>query len=126
MAVAVPSVMSYINEGNDARYEAVARTVLVNAQTEYAKAVAAGSGKDTAVDANTAKKTAETNTNTNTDSEGNKHSYGDNVTVSGTNIELTSATAAEDKDVKSVTCTIAISGTSKTVVITANKKVEIS
>ena len=42
MAVAVPSVMSYIGEGNKAKYEAVARAVLVNAQTEYAKAIANG------------------------------------------------------------------------------------
>ena len=123
MAVAVPSVMSYINEGNKAKYEAVARTVLVNAQTEYAKAVANGSDGTAAVDADKAKKQAQDNT----DTRGDKHNYGDNVTVLDTNIELTSATAAaEDRDVKFVTCTIAISGTSKNVKITANKKVEIS
>ena len=123
MAVAVPSVMSYINEGNKAKYEAVARTVLVNAQTEYAKAVADGSDGKDAVDADTAKTEAQNNT----DTSGDKHNYGDNVKVSDTNIELTSATAAaEDRDVKSVTCTIEISGTSKNVKITANKKVEIS
>lgn len=37
MVVIVPSVMSYINEGNDARYEAVARTALINTQTAIAK-----------------------------------------------------------------------------------------
>ena len=122
MAVAVPSVMSYINEGNKAKYEAVARTVLVNAQTEYAKAVADGSDGAAAVDAETAKKKAQDNTDTN----GSKHNYGDNVKVSDTNIELTNATAAEDSDVKSVTCTIEISGVEKNAKITANKKVEIS
>ena len=37
IVVIVPSVMSYINEGNDARYEAVARTALINTQTAIAK-----------------------------------------------------------------------------------------
>lgn len=37
MAVAVPSVMSYINEGNNAKYETVARGAMVNAQVQLAK-----------------------------------------------------------------------------------------
>ena len=40
MAVAVPSVMSYLNEGDNARYEAQARAVYIRVQTEYAKAYA--------------------------------------------------------------------------------------
>lgn len=40
MAVAVPSVMSYLNEGDKARYEAQARAVYIRVQTEYAKAYA--------------------------------------------------------------------------------------
>ena len=36
MAVAVPSVMSYINESNDAKYEAVARAALINTQKALA------------------------------------------------------------------------------------------
>ncbi|MGN1391983.1 MAG: prepilin-type N-terminal cleavage/methylation domain-containing protein [Sharpea porci] len=40
MAVAVPSVMSYINEGNKAKYETVARGAMVNAQVQLAKAEA--------------------------------------------------------------------------------------
>ena len=42
MAVAVPSVMSYMNEGKNAKFQTVGRAVLINAQTEYAKAVADG------------------------------------------------------------------------------------
>ena len=37
MAVAVPSVMSYMSEGNSARYESVARAALINTQTAVAK-----------------------------------------------------------------------------------------
>lgn len=37
MAVVVPSVMSYIHEGDEARYQAVARTALINTQTAVAK-----------------------------------------------------------------------------------------
>lgn len=47
MAVAVPSVMSYISEGNDAKYETVARGAMVNAQVQLAK-VATGENTDTA------------------------------------------------------------------------------
>lgn len=118
MAVAVPSVMSYMNEGQKAKYQAVARTVLVNAQTEYAKAVANGetiaNAKKTAQDA--------------TDTDGKKHSYGDKVVVASTTITTTptSATVAEDTDVSKVTCNITIDGKTKTgVEITPNKKVTV-
>lgn len=43
MAVAVPSVMSYINEGKKAKYETVARGAMVNAQVQLAKAETSGS-----------------------------------------------------------------------------------
>ncbi|MDD6711597.1 MAG: prepilin-type N-terminal cleavage/methylation domain-containing protein [Sharpea porci] len=46
MAVAVPSVMSYINEGKDAKYETVARGAMVNAQVQLAK-VATGENANT-------------------------------------------------------------------------------
>ncbi len=118
MAVAVPSVMSYMNEGQKAKYEAVARTVLINAQTEYANAVADG--------ASDPKVTAQTNTNSAT----KKHNYGDDVTVSDVAITLTKNDGtAEDKDVASVTATIKIGKNDtagKTATITANKKVELS
>jgi type IV pilus assembly protein PilA len=120
MAVAVPSVMSYINEGNKAKYEAVARTVLVNAQTEYAKAVADASGSKDKVQSSDAITTAQTNVNSS--------SYGDDVTVSDTHITLSGDDTkdAEDRDVKEVTCKIKISETEKAATIKANKKVTIS
>ena len=40
MAVAVPSVMSYMNEGQKAKYEAVARAALINTQTAVAEDIA--------------------------------------------------------------------------------------
>lgn len=40
MAVAVPSVMSYINEGNKAKYEAIARAAFINTQIAVAKDIA--------------------------------------------------------------------------------------
>lgn len=115
MAVAVPSVMSYMNEGQKAKYESVARTVLINAQTEYANAVANGEANATTTAAN------------NTATTSKKHNYGDDVEVSNVAITLTKdGTAAEDKDVASVTATIKIDGKPKTVIIAANKKVTFS
>lgn len=40
MAVAVPSVMSYMSEGNKAKYESVARAALINTQTAVAEDLA--------------------------------------------------------------------------------------
>lgn len=118
MAVAVPSVMSYMNEGQKAKYESVARTVLINTQTEYAKAIADGKNDAGAISA--AKDNAGST----------KHNYGDDVTVDVTGVETTAgktnSNAAEDRDVKSVTATITIDKKAKTATITANKKVELS
>jgi type IV pilus assembly protein PilA len=90
MAVAVPSVLSYINEGQTAKYEAVSNTVLLNTQTEYAKAVASDTAsanlKDTVAKAVEAK------------------NYGDNTTVDVTDIVVTTKGAGDsEKDIKSVT-----------------------
>ena len=49
MAVAVPSVMSYINEGNNAKYETVARGAMVNAQVQLAKAQTNGNSTEAAM-----------------------------------------------------------------------------
>lgn len=112
MAVAVPSVMSYINEGQNARYQTVGRSVLINAQAEYAKAVADGVAD--------AKKTAEENVTKN-------HKYG-NATVENVNITLSDGTAPSDKDVNKVVATIKIAEepTGKTVTVTANKDVTVA
>ncbi len=110
MAVAVPSVMSYMNEGQKARYQAVARTVLINTQTEYAKQVA----ESTYDSAKLIKAVNE------------KNYGGAEVTVSSIELTGTTTTKDEDKDVKSVTCTIKIDDKTRNVKIDANKKVEVS
>lgn len=124
MAVAVPSVMSYMNEGNKAKYESVARSVLITAQTEYAKAIADGSDKADAVTVDDAKGKV-------VDALQTENKFGDNVKVEVTagNIELTTGNTAGDldsKDIKAITCDITISGNKKTVKIEANKKVTVS
>ncbi len=122
MAVAVPSVMSYMNEGNKAKYESVARSVLITAQTEYAKAIADGSDQAKPVDEGTAKATvvkALTATG----------KFGDNVVVDVNAGEITLTNGNGDldsKDIKAITCRITISGNQKTVTIEANKKVTVS
>lgn len=111
MAVAVPSVMSYMNEGQKARYQAVARTVLVNAQTEYAKEVGDGAYSDTAL------KNAVKGKN-----------YGNDVSVDVTDIKLTGEDTdeASKRDIRSVTCNITIDSKKKTgVTITTNKDVNV-
>jgi len=114
MAVAVPSVMSYMNEGKNAKYQSVARAVLINAQTEYAKAVADG-------ETTTAVATAQSNVTA-------KHNY-TGATVSEVEITVAgkSATAdAAEKDVTGVICKIRIDSNDKYVKIGTNKKVEVS
>lgn len=113
MAVAVPSVMSYMNEGQKAKYEAVARTVLINSQTEYAKAVADGQT------ANAATTTAQNAVA--------KKSYGDNASVSNVQITLTTKGDKDsEKDIASVKCDITIEKKKKTgVEITTNKNVTV-
>ncbi len=115
MAVAVPSVMSYMNEGQKARYQAVARTVLINAQTEYANKVA-----DVADD-----NKANVINDTQTAVQGKN--YGDGVEVSDVHITLTDKGNSDaDKDVATVTCKIKIGDKTRGVKIDANKKVDVS
>ncbi len=117
MAVAVPSVMSYMNEGSKARYDTVARAVLVRSQTEYAKAVANG---NSAGDAKTAAIEAVNNATF----------TGANVNVSAINLTGSDHDSAEDRDVSSVVMNIGLddkdASSGKQVTITANKKVEVS
>lgn len=118
MAVAVPSVMSYMNEGQKARYQAVARTVLINAQTEYAKEVADVADNKTTTNVLTATQTAVETPNKN---------YGDGVTVTSVVITLSGTGSSDaDKDVATVTCNIKIGDKTRGVKIDANKKVEVS
>lgn len=114
MAVAVPSVLGYINEGNNAKYETIARSVLINAQTEYAKEVTDGGYNETTLETKVGAK-----------------NYGDGVTVKVTGVTLTNGSTnsdkAEDQDIASVKADITPSGSDKKeVTISANKKVTIA
>jgi type IV pilus assembly protein PilA len=115
MAVAVPSVMSYMNEGKNAKYQTAARTVLIDAQTQYAKGVADGASDTSAV--KKAKDYIEAKT------------YTGDIKVSGVTITVAGGTDkadAAEKDVTKVECTITIDGNNKNVTIDANKKVTVS
>lgn len=113
MAVAVPSVMSYMNEGKNAKFQTVGRAVLINAQTEYAKAVADGK-------TSTAKAIAQSSVVDN-------HNY-NGATVTDVKITLTGNDndEAAKRDVTQVTCKIKVDGNEKTVTIDTNKKVTVS
>jgi type IV pilus assembly protein PilA len=112
MAVAVPSVMSYMNEGKNAKYQTAARTVLIDAQTQYAKGVADGADGSSAV--NKATSYIEHKT------------YTGSITVSDVTITVDGGSDAAEKDVTKVKCTITIDGNDKNVTIDANKKVTVS
>ena len=112
MAVAVPSVMSYMNEGKNAKYQTAARTVLIDAQTQYAKGVADGANDTSAV--NKAKSYIE------------HKNYTGSITVSDVAITVDGGTDAAEKDVSLVTCKIKIDDNVKNVKIDANKKVTVS
>ncbi|WP_080692615.1 prepilin-type N-terminal cleavage/methylation domain-containing protein [Kandleria vitulina] len=112
MAVAVPSVMSYMNEGKNAKYQTAARTVLIDAQTQYAKGVADGDDSETAV--NKAVKYIEEKT------------YTGDISVKEVTITVDGGKDAAEKDVTKVGCKIEIDGNPKAVTIDANKKVTVS
>jgi type IV pilus assembly protein PilA len=113
MAVAVPSVMSYMNEGKNAKYQTAARTVLIDAQTQYAKGVADGANDTSAV--NKAKSYIEHKSYTGV----NK------VLISDITLSNAGSDAAE-KDVTKVECKITVDGNEKTVTVDTNKKVTVS
>lgn len=101
MAVAVPSVMSYLNEGNNAKFEAQARAVYVRVQTEYAKQYADNS--------------------TDPDSLTIGKSKFDEVAVR----DITYTTTSHN-NVDKVKCTIEIGKETKYVLIEANKKIHLA
>lgn len=110
MAVAVPSVMSYINEGNNAKYETVARGAMVNAQVQLAKAETSGSTTTEAM--------AEAVSLTNKDS-------GD-ITVVSITPTYKSGTTDEVKDYVVIMHTTDKPSEQKTATVTVNKKVTLS
>lgn len=125
MAIAVPSVMSYINEGNNAKYQSIARAVLVNSQTEVAKAVANGGIKATDKEvSSTTHATSDDKSETLFNKIIKDHTY----TGADTNgIEISSITlTGTDHDVKQVVCKITINNDQKTATVSANKEVTIS
>ncbi|SDL55497.1 type IV pilus assembly protein PilA [Kandleria vitulina] len=116
MAVAVPSVMSYMNEGKNAKYQTVARAVLIDAQTQYAKAVADGKKSDEATSAIESYVTAKKYTGL--DAKGDVKIT--KITLAG------SGNDAAEKDIQVIECTIKLDGNEKNVKIDANKKVTVS
>ena len=117
MAVAVPSVMSYMNEGKNAKYQTAARAVLIDAQTQYAKAVADGDNDKSAV---IKAKSYIDNKSYTGGTDGIK------VLVDNNGITLAGGKDAAEKDVTKVECKITIDGNQKSVTIDANKKVTVS
>ena len=103
MAVAVPSVMSYLNEGDKARYEAQARAVYIRVQTEYAKAYADADDKTQAISLSIPK------------------SKFDDVNVEG----ITYTVSNNNNNISAVAAKITINGAPKYVKVEANKKVSV-
>lgn len=101
MAVAVPSVLSYINEGDKAKYETAGRSVYIAVQTEYAKRVT-----DSKI---TAEKPLDIPEN----------KLEDGITV--TNLKYD----AENDNISKVSCKIRINGKLRAVTIIRNKKVNV-
>lgn len=107
MAVAVPSVMSYINEGNNAKYETVARGAMVNAQVQLAKVE---TGDNTDESAAMSKAVSLTNEDS-----------GD-VTVES----ITVNRASDGKKVESYVVRMTSGNVTKTATVTVNKKVTLA
>lgn len=125
MAVAVPSVMSYMNEGKNAKYQTIGRAVLINAQTEYAKAVANGEtnidNAKTTVISNVEKKKVGSKVEA-------KHDYtgADEVIIENKDdITLTDGSDLAERDVSKVICKIKIGSDTKKVTVETNKKVKV-
>lgn len=122
MAVAVPAVMSYLNEADDAKYETAGRAVYTAVQTEWAKDYADGvltaDGKK--VDIASVKTKAATRVKDDEDSI-------KVLTVTAINKQNGTACTGDDKSIGQVIATITIDGgESKTVTITGNKSVQVS
>ncbi|WP_352403869.1 prepilin-type N-terminal cleavage/methylation domain-containing protein [Kandleria vitulina] len=115
MAVAVPSVMSYMNEGKNAKYQTVARAVLIDTQTQYAKAVA--DGKDETAAKNAIKSYVAAKQYTGLDKAGD-------VTITEITLAGSGSDAAE-KDIKNIKCTIKLDGNTKNVTVDTNKNVTV-
>lgn len=116
MAVAVPSVMSYMNEGKNAKFQTVGRAVLIDTQTQYAKAVANGASAETAKNSIIAYVKDKTYTGL--------EKAGD---VQVTKIDLSGKDTddAAERDIEKVECSVKIDNDTKTVTVDTNKNVTV-
>lgn len=120
MAVAVPSVMSYMNEGQKAKYETVARAAMINTQTAVAKDYG-DDGKINGIGPVVA--WIDGDSNADTSFFGTKKSYGTGVTVTTTAIKLNT----EKDDVSEATYVISLAKDEhKTVTVTVNGKITVA
>ena len=125
MAVAVPAVMSYLDEADNAKYETAGHALFTAVQTEYSKDYADDKQINGSYIAN-----------------GNATSYlqkasdrvtGDDDSIEidapTTNIQVTTGSpnaSNVNKSVKSVKAKIKVNGVEKTVIVDANKSVKVS
>ena len=105
MAVAVPAVMSYLDEADNAKYETLGRSALIAVQTEYAKDYA----DDHTVDSNNVVSKAITRVCSDGDYEE------DDITISYTS-----------NDNKHTVTQVVVNYNSKTITVDANKSVKVS
>lgn len=117
MAVAVPAVMSYLDEADNAKFETAGHAVYVAAQTEWAKDYA-GDKKVKVSDVITKVKTRVEGDDSDT-------------TVDANNLTIYKGTAAltgesTEKTISKVVVKLTINGDTKTVTITGNDKVSVS
>lgn len=117
MAVAVPAVMSYLDEADNAKYETAGRAVYVAVQTEWAKDYAG----DKTVVIDDVKTKAAKRVKDDEDSI-------ESITVSDIKKQNGGACTANDKSIGQVVASIKLKGESaaKTVTITGNKSVTVS
>jgi type IV pilus assembly protein PilA len=129
MAVAVPSVMSYINEGNKAKYEAVARAAFINTQIAVAKDIAedgkADAGPAVTIWVDSDKNNS--NLQSTIDKFGSRKSYGsDKIKVWVTEMVLSGTATSGNNDLVSAQYAIALDGKNyRSVDVTVNGKMTV-
>ena len=126
MAVAVPSVMSYMSEGQKAKYETIARAALINTQTGVAED---GKANDCLHVAIWVEGLTDSKYDHVYDNYGQKKSYGDNVkNIFVDEIFLTGNDNSSNRDVKSILLYIRLVGDSgyREVNVTTNGKMTVA
>lgn len=129
MAVAVPSVMSYINEGNKAKYEAVARAAFINTQIAVAKDIAEDGKADAGAAVTIWVDSDKNNSNLQStiDKFGSRKSYGsDKIKVWVTEMVLSGTATSGNNDLVSAEYAIALDGKNyRSVDVTVNGKMTV-